>query len=285
MMKPPDPHYRHRFPAELISHAVWLYHVFSLSFRDVELILAERGILVTHESIRLWCLNSVPTSPGGCVGDDRSPATPGILMRCLSASAACCTICGGGSAGRGAGHSGAGPAERRSCQALLQASIAWAAEQATTPRHGRPAQLWRRSASDPAGSPDKPLLEQSSGEFASTYPTTEAAGAEVQIRLPGTAVPVDARHDLRSLPATAPSHGRSQLSTRSQPRRSESDERRPLSTKQADIYWSPADCTLTTSHVLTWQCRLPSHSWRHRCHPTPKLQRHSRSRGTIRWPI
>ena len=47
---------RHRFPAEIISHAVWLYHVFSLSLRDVELILAERGIVVTHESIRHWCL-------------------------------------------------------------------------------------------------------------------------------------------------------------------------------------------------------------------------------------
>ena len=47
---------RHRFPAEIISHAVWLYHVFSLSLRDVELLLAARGISVTHESIRLWCL-------------------------------------------------------------------------------------------------------------------------------------------------------------------------------------------------------------------------------------
>src|SRR3954470_14274899 len=46
---------RHRFPAEIIAHAVWLYHVFSLSLRDVELILAERGVMVTHESIRLWC--------------------------------------------------------------------------------------------------------------------------------------------------------------------------------------------------------------------------------------
>jgi putative transposase len=46
---------RHRFPAEIISHAVWLYHVFSLSLRDVELILAERGVIVTHESIRNWC--------------------------------------------------------------------------------------------------------------------------------------------------------------------------------------------------------------------------------------
>lgn len=56
MKSPPDPHYRHRFPAEIISHAVWLYHVFSLSSRDVELILAERGIVVTHESIRHWSL-------------------------------------------------------------------------------------------------------------------------------------------------------------------------------------------------------------------------------------
>ena len=45
-----------RFPAEIIRFAVWLYHVFSLSLRDVELVLAERGITVAHESIRRWCL-------------------------------------------------------------------------------------------------------------------------------------------------------------------------------------------------------------------------------------
>jgi putative transposase len=56
MRKSPDPHSRHRFPAELISHAVWLYHVFSLSFRDVELLLAERGVIVSYESVRQWCL-------------------------------------------------------------------------------------------------------------------------------------------------------------------------------------------------------------------------------------
>src|SRR5246127_2594542 len=55
MKRPPDPHYRHRFPAEIISHAVWLYHVFSLSFRDVELLLAERGITVSYETVRRWC--------------------------------------------------------------------------------------------------------------------------------------------------------------------------------------------------------------------------------------
>jgi putative transposase len=56
MTDDPASYPRHRFPAEIISHAVWLYHVFSLSLRDVELILAERGILVTHESIRHWGL-------------------------------------------------------------------------------------------------------------------------------------------------------------------------------------------------------------------------------------
>ncbi len=55
MKPPPDPHHHHRFPAELISHAVWLYHVFSLSLRDVELVLAERGVIVSSESIRRWC--------------------------------------------------------------------------------------------------------------------------------------------------------------------------------------------------------------------------------------
>ena len=55
MKPPPDPHYRHRFRAEIISHAVWLYHVFSLSLRDVELLLAERGIVVSYETVRRWC--------------------------------------------------------------------------------------------------------------------------------------------------------------------------------------------------------------------------------------
>ena len=55
MKRQPDPHYRHRFPAEIIGHAVWLYRVFSLSLRDVELLLAERGIIVSYETIRRWC--------------------------------------------------------------------------------------------------------------------------------------------------------------------------------------------------------------------------------------
>jgi putative transposase len=45
----------YRFPPEIISHAVWLYHRFCLSFRDVEELLAERGVVVSYETIRQWC--------------------------------------------------------------------------------------------------------------------------------------------------------------------------------------------------------------------------------------
>jgi len=45
----------YRFPQEIISHTVWLYYRFCLRLRDVEELLAERGIFVTYESIRQWC--------------------------------------------------------------------------------------------------------------------------------------------------------------------------------------------------------------------------------------
>ena len=47
---------RHRFPPDIISYAVWLYYRFNLSHHDIEDLLAERGIIVSRESIRLWCI-------------------------------------------------------------------------------------------------------------------------------------------------------------------------------------------------------------------------------------
>ncbi len=46
----------YRYPSQIISHAVWLYHRFTLSFRDIEELLAARGITVSYETIRKWCL-------------------------------------------------------------------------------------------------------------------------------------------------------------------------------------------------------------------------------------
>ncbi len=47
---------RHRFPPDIIRYAVWLYYRFNLSHRDIEDLLAERGITVSYETIRLWCI-------------------------------------------------------------------------------------------------------------------------------------------------------------------------------------------------------------------------------------
>jgi putative transposase len=54
----------YRFPPEIISHAVWLYFRFSLSFRDVEELLSQRGIVVTYETVHQWCLKFGQKSAG-----------------------------------------------------------------------------------------------------------------------------------------------------------------------------------------------------------------------------
>ena len=55
-MKSTRPRYQgHRFLPEIIGYAVWVYHRFCLSFRDVEDLLAERGVTVSYETIRRWC--------------------------------------------------------------------------------------------------------------------------------------------------------------------------------------------------------------------------------------
>lgn len=49
-----------RFPRAIISHCVWLYHRFTLSLREIELLMAERGIDVSYETIRAWCTRFGP---------------------------------------------------------------------------------------------------------------------------------------------------------------------------------------------------------------------------------
>ncbi len=72
-----------RFPQEIISHAVWLYFRFSLSFRDVEELLAERGVIVSYETVRNGqgsSGNAMPTSFGGVV---RSLEISGSSTKCF----------------------------------------------------------------------------------------------------------------------------------------------------------------------------------------------------------
>ena len=53
-------YHRRRFPPEVIAHAVFVYHRFALSLRDVEDLLAERGVTVSYETIRVWCAHFGP---------------------------------------------------------------------------------------------------------------------------------------------------------------------------------------------------------------------------------
>ena len=59
-MKKPNIYKRYRFPSVIIQYAVWLYYRFNLSLRDIEDLLAERGISVSYETIRLWCIKFGP---------------------------------------------------------------------------------------------------------------------------------------------------------------------------------------------------------------------------------
>ncbi len=70
-----NPYKRHRYPAEIIQYAVWLYYRFNLSHRDIEDLLAERGIVVSYESIRCWCNKFGPK------GIDKLTSTRGVALR------------------------------------------------------------------------------------------------------------------------------------------------------------------------------------------------------------
>jgi putative transposase len=58
-------YHRHRFPAEIIGHCIWLYFRFALSFRDVEEMLAMRGVALSYETVREWCLKFGQTYANG----------------------------------------------------------------------------------------------------------------------------------------------------------------------------------------------------------------------------
>jgi transposase-like protein len=52
---PNNPYHGHRFPGEIISQVVWLYFRLSVSYRDVEEMMAMRGVQLTYETVREWC--------------------------------------------------------------------------------------------------------------------------------------------------------------------------------------------------------------------------------------
>jgi putative transposase len=73
----------YRFPPEIIQHAIWLYFRFTLSFRDIEDLLAERGIIVSYETVRRWVNHFGPKIAADLRKRRPSPIRPGIWMKSI----------------------------------------------------------------------------------------------------------------------------------------------------------------------------------------------------------
>ncbi len=205
MKPPPDPHYRHRFPAEIIGYAVWLYHVFSLSLRDVELLLAERGVVVSYETVRRWCkkfgasfadrLRRRRPRPGDRWHLDevfiRIQGVQHYLWRAVDQNGVVLDILV--------------LARRDANAALLQTASEGVAIRPAGDRDRQAEELWRRSASTASRrrAPTKPISEQSGREFASADATTREADATVQIVRTSARLPLRSFLHLRSLPSTS----------------------------------------------------------------------------------
>ena len=74
----------HRYPPEIIAHCVWLYHRFPLSFREVEELMRQRGVVVSDEPSGSGARSSGRSTPTGCAGAGPGPATRGISMKSSS---------------------------------------------------------------------------------------------------------------------------------------------------------------------------------------------------------
>src|SRR5260221_9833465 len=72
---------RHRFPAPIIQHAIWLYLRFTLSYRDVEDLLAERGLEISYETVRRWVLKFGPGIARTCGAVGHARAIDGTSTR------------------------------------------------------------------------------------------------------------------------------------------------------------------------------------------------------------
>jgi len=75
--------YRHRFPRAIIQHTVWLSYGFPLSDQDVRELLHQRGNQVSHETLRDWCLNFVPSVPKTRATGNPAEVPGGNSMRCV----------------------------------------------------------------------------------------------------------------------------------------------------------------------------------------------------------
>ena len=209
------PSYRgYRFPSEIISHAVWLYYRFGLSFRDVEDLLAERGITVTYEAIRLWCrtfgLNYARRlrRRRGRQGDTWYLDELFVKIQGQQAVSVACR----GRGRRRPRHSRAVAAQSAGGHTVLPEAVETPRPRASPADHRQAAQLLGGAPyRDAVRDPQYPAVrKQSRGSLASINPPAGAADAQVQVGRPSATVRLGARRRPESLPGrTSPAPGSS----------------------------------------------------------------------------
>jgi putative transposase len=225
MTTAPNPYRGFRFPAEVIEHAVWLYHCFSLSLRDVETTLAARGIVVLYESIRDWglrfgqmfanALQRRKARPGDKWHMDevfiRTRGKVHYLWRAVSGARSLArglwrAVSGARSLARGlwravserprAGHPGAEPAQHEGSPALfrkLLRGLQYAPRVIVTDKlKSYAAELCCREAQGaaPCRAPAEPLSQQPSRGVAPAHEATRAADAAVQVSASRATLPL-----------------------------------------------------------------------------------------------
>jgi putative transposase len=163
-----------RYPAEIISHSVWLYHRFPLSFREVEEMMLKRGVVVPRNRPAVVCevrpdlrqrAAAAPGTPRGQVAPRR-----GIHQDQRSASL---PVAGRGPARRGVGHPGSVPTQRQGGQAVLPPATQGSALRAAGGGDRQAGQLRCRAPRDHVvcRAPKVEVLEQSGGKLTSAHPS------------------------------------------------------------------------------------------------------------------
>jgi len=198
-------YHRHRFPAEIISHCVWLYFRFALSFRDVEEMLAMRGVSLSYETIREWCLKFGQTyanrlrrksaRPGDRWTSGRSIPqdqwTHSLLMACR------------GSRWRRIGYSGPKQTRQEGCEEVLSQAYETTAVCASGNHHRSTPELQcgeDRNGTERRTSPTE-VSEQPRREFASANEIARACNEEIQVSRPRAAFSLSLRDHKLTLPS------------------------------------------------------------------------------------
>ena len=203
------PSYRgYRFPTEIISRAVWLYYRFGLSVRDVADLLAERGITVTYEAIRQWCMTFGLAYARrlrhrrGRQGDTGYLDELFVRIQGRAAVSVACR----GRGRRRARHPGAVAAQSTGGHTVLPQAVEKTRLRASPADHRQaPQLLGRASYRDAVRGPQySAVRKQPSGGLASTDSSTRAADAPVQVGRPPATVRIGARRRPESVQGRPP---------------------------------------------------------------------------------